>query len=544
MGKTKTVSERKEDRVAKRLLQLKKKEQKGLARIKKIVKCQQELVGNMMTASELNLVNNYKVRSAPCAEPMDTDLLDMYSKEYNSDPINMATQNALASVPISWLSEDRQYLKGLDYAYSNLLDFCPQATSQAHSGRCWLFAALNTMRQILIKNHRLNDRFELSEAYLFFYDKIERAMFFLEKVLETRDRPNTDIIVNGMFTSFNPVSDGGTWQFFTNLILKYGIVPKSCYGETFNTSCTDEMNDILYRKLAEYAHFIRESELQDNTLQKRIKEEFMPEIYALMAKFMGEPPRNFNWSYHEVGDSFESVRERGPHQCIENLTPRLFYESLIEPFYKIANKVVLRHDPRQSSEYYRTYAVDHFGHMVGAKPDISLNVPWEVLSLAASTSILAGKAVWFAADVCKEMNDGMGILSTEGFDYNSVLNTTLNIDKAQSLDTFTSTPSHAMALVGVDLVNGDPTQVKKWKVENSWGESYGDDPGYFLMTQAWFEKYGYEVVVDLDTLDEKVQEAYLQYEFNPIRLPYNDPFGAVARTCQMCKSKAFKPLKR
>ena len=102
---------------------------------------------------------------------MDVDLLTSYSESYKQDPINLATQNALAAVPISWLAEDRQYLKGLDYAYCNLLEVCPQATSQDYSGRCWLFAALNTMRHILIKTHHLNDHFELSEAFLFFYDK-------------------------------------------------------------------------------------------------------------------------------------------------------------------------------------------------------------------------------------------------------------------------------------------------------------------------------------------------------------------------------------
>jgi bleomycin hydrolase len=114
-------------------------------------------------------------------------------------------------VPVSWLAENRSYLKQMDYAYSHLPDHCPRPTQQAHSGRCWLFASLNTIRYGLIERFNLNERFELSEAFLFFYDKIERGMYFLEKMIEFRDAPVHDVVVNGMTTYFSPVTDGGTW---------------------------------------------------------------------------------------------------------------------------------------------------------------------------------------------------------------------------------------------------------------------------------------------------------------------------------------------
>lgn len=502
---------------------------KGMKQIRKALSEQKKVMKKLLDASEAQLIKSYQARCAPHGDPIDWEVLDKYSELHKSDPVNRHTENALASVPVDWLAEDRAYLQGLGYAYSNLLDICPRATHQASSGRCWLFAALNTMRYHIIRQFNLGDNFELSEAYLFFYDKVERSQYFLEKMLELRERPVHDPVIAGMCD--DPICDGGTWGFFTNLILKYGMVPKTCYGESFNTLCTDSMNEMLHRKLSDYVHVIRSSKLSEKTLRRKIRDEFMPEIYSLMVKFMGEPPKTFDWAFHEKGETFESERDRGAYRCIPGLTPQTFYMEFIEPQARIRNKIVLRHDPREQSEYYRTFDVEHNGNMVGGRPDINLNVPWEVLSAAAVKALMNGDPVWFAADVCKDFNPERDLLAVESYDYEGALNTEFIRDKAAGLNNRLSIPSHAMALVGIDLVDGDPSKVRKWKVENSWGEFAGSiDPGYLLMTDAWFRQYGYEVVVDIDVLDEKTQEAFHRYEYDPIILPFNDPFGAVARS--------------
>ena len=57
-------------------------------------------------------------------------------------------------------------------------------TNQQASGRCWLFAATNVLREKIAKDLNL-DAFELSQSYLAFWDKFERANYFLESILET-----------------------------------------------------------------------------------------------------------------------------------------------------------------------------------------------------------------------------------------------------------------------------------------------------------------------------------------------------------------------
>ncbi|MCK4979013.1 MAG: aminopeptidase, partial [Candidatus Delongbacteria bacterium] len=50
-------------------------------------------------------------------------------------------------------------------------------TSQNSSGRCWLFAAVNVLREQTAKKLKIED-FELSQTYLMFYDKLEKANYF------------------------------------------------------------------------------------------------------------------------------------------------------------------------------------------------------------------------------------------------------------------------------------------------------------------------------------------------------------------------------
>ncbi len=64
------------------------------------------------------------------------------------------------------------------HSYSHKLDQELKVTNQKSSGRCWLFAALNALRIPFAARLSL-DSFEFSQTYLFFYDKFERANYFL-----------------------------------------------------------------------------------------------------------------------------------------------------------------------------------------------------------------------------------------------------------------------------------------------------------------------------------------------------------------------------
>ena len=61
-------------------------------------------------------------------------------------------------------------------------------TNQQQSGQCWLFASTNVFRVALMQKYGV-DSFELSQAYLFFWDKLEKANFFLENSMDLVEEP-------------------------------------------------------------------------------------------------------------------------------------------------------------------------------------------------------------------------------------------------------------------------------------------------------------------------------------------------------------------
>ena len=82
-----------------------------------------------------------------------------------------------------------------------------KATSQGSSGRCWIFAALNVLRYDLAKTHSLPADFELSQTYVYFYDKLERVNYFLEQCIALKDEAVDSRLFQHILTS--PLGDSG-----------------------------------------------------------------------------------------------------------------------------------------------------------------------------------------------------------------------------------------------------------------------------------------------------------------------------------------------
>ena len=96
-------------------------------------------------------------------------------------------------------------------------------TNQRSSGRCWLFAATNVFRVAIMKRYNIKE-LELSQAYLFFWDKFEKANYYLEQILDTVEEPLDGRLLQRLMQV--PVQDGGQWDMAANLVEKYGLVPQ------------------------------------------------------------------------------------------------------------------------------------------------------------------------------------------------------------------------------------------------------------------------------------------------------------------------------
>ena len=163
-------------------------------------------------------------------------------------------------------------------------------TNQYNSGRCWLFSYLNLLRITTIYKYKLKNDFMFSPCYLMFWDKYEKANYFLTLIAKYASHSLDDI--HNYFLLNNMVSDGGTFNMLQNLINKYGIVPYENMKETKNTIHTKYINTLLTNKLKVFAKDIRAS----NDPNKLIKRQ-MKIIYKLLVHSIGIPPKkitNFN----------------------------------------------------------------------------------------------------------------------------------------------------------------------------------------------------------------------------------------------------------
>ena len=386
-----------------------------------------------------------------------------------------------------------------------------KVSDQKASGRCWMFAALNTFRHKMIAGFQLED-FELSQAYTFFWDKYEKSNWFLEQVLATADQELTSRKVK--FLLDTPQQDGGQWDMVVSLFEKYGVVPKSVYPESISSSNSRELNQILNKLLRQDAQILRElvAEGANSADLQAKKEELLQEVFNFLAMNLGLPPRQFDFSYRDKDNNFHS--ESG-------LTPQVFFKKYVD--LKLDDYVSIINAPTVDKPYGKSYTVEMLGNVVGSKPVRYLNVEMDRLKELAIAQMQAGETVWFGSDVGQSSNRKAGIMADGMYDFTSSMDIQLTQDKAGRLDYSESLMTHAMVLTGVDLdENG---KAKKWKVENSWGEKVGNK-GYFVASDAWMDEYTYQIVVRKEFLTAAELAAY---EAEPLVLAPWDPMGALAK---------------
>ena len=441
---------------------------------------------------------------------LEQDFTDKLYAAYEANPKFAAMENAISHNGLLASLEKRSAAVENIPVFS--LDLTKDKVSdQKASGRCWMFAALNTFRHKMIAGFQLED-FELSQAHTFFWDKYEKSNWFLEQVLATANQELTSRKVK--FLLDTPQQDGGQWDMVVSLFEKYGVVPKSVYPESISSSNSRELNQILNKLLRQDAQILRElrAEGAESAELQAKKEELLQEVFNFLAMNLGLPPRQFDFSYRDKDNHFHS--ESG-------LTPLTFYQKYVD--FKLDDYVSIINAPTADKPYGRSYTVEMLGNVVGSKPVRYLNVEMNRLKELAIAQMQAGETVWFGSDVGQSSNRKAGVMAEGMHDFTASMDIRLTQDKAGRLDYSESLMTHAMVLTGVDLdENG---KAKKWKVENSWGEKVGNK-GYFVASDAWMDEYTYQIVVRKEFL---TAAELVAYEAEPLVLAPWDPMGALAK---------------
>ncbi|WP_421366540.1 aminopeptidase C [Streptococcus suis] len=440
---------------------------------------------------------------------LDFDFTERLYANYLANPSLQATENAVSHNGLLKSLETRQSTIDNDYVFS--IDLTKDAVSnQKASGRCWMFAALNTFRHKLISDFKL-ENFELSQAHTFFWDKYEKSNWFLEQIIATADQEIGSRKVK--FLLDTPQQDGGQWDMVVALFEKYGVVPKSVYPESISSSASRELNQYLNKLLRQDAQILRDllakgASLEEVQVQK---ENLLQEIFNFLAVNLGLPPRSFDFAYRDK----DNVYHRDT-----NVTPQAFYEKYVG--LKLSDYVSIINAPTTDKPYNKSYTVELLGNVVGAPAVRYLNVEMNRFKELAIAQLKAGESVWFGSDVGQSSNRQTGIMATNTYDFSSGLAIHFHQDKAGRLDYSESLMTHAMVLTGVDL--DDNEQPLKWKVENSWGDKVGDK-GYFVASDSWMDEYTYQIVVRKEFL---TPEELAAYQAQPQVLAPWDPMGALA----------------
>ena len=440
------------------------------------------------------------------------DMIKLFRKKTSQDSSLRLAQNAAVRNDIIDLAMDWKYFRKIDHTFSDVISGEMRVTDQKSSGRCWGFAGLNLFRIYLGRKHNLKE-FEFSQSYFMFWDKLEKANYFLENVIKTINKPSNSRLI--MHLLDNPIQDGGQWDMWVNLIKKYGVLPKSEMPESYQSSKSLRMNRMITRKLREFAKVIREAKqnLVSNTDLRAMKTSMLKTVYRMLTIHLGTPPESFSWKIRNKKNEFHRF---------ENLTPIQFFDEHVK--LNLDEYICLINCPMPDKAYNEIYTVEYLGNVIEGQSIRYLNVETSVMKKAGVKSIKNNDPVWFGCDVSKYFHRTLGVMDMELFNYELFYGTNFDLDKAGRLEYGDSQMTHAMLITGVDL--DSKNRPIKWRVENSWGNKNGDK-GYHIMSDSWFDEYNYEIVVHKSYLPDDLVKIYETK--NPVKLPPWDPMGALAR---------------
>ena len=465
-----------------------------------------------LTLTVITLVATFSAVVTAGDGAVTKQMIKRYESQIGNDKGTTASMNALTNNSINSLSLDRQKLLTHNTFYNHKLE-SSGIINQQSTGRCWMFAGINVLAPRIMEQLKTGE-FELSESYLAFYDKLEKANLYLEKMIALRDRPLNDRTL--CIELEYPFGDGGWWHFVEALIGKYGVVPIAAMPETKQSSGTGMINKLIKTKLRAWTAELRGMHAagkSEKELRGR-KEEMLGEIYRILTLTYGPPPASFTFRF----ESTDSTISGDPAEY----TPKSFYEKFLSGEKK--DYIALINNPARG--YDSVYIIEWSRNVFEESDRVMLNLPVERLKDYTRRALLDSQAVWFACDVGKENYGDSGVFMTGIYDYEATFGLDFSISKADRIRYWDISPNHAMTFMGMDTAVGG--EAVKWLVENSWGKKKGKD-GFWAMYDSWFDEYVLMTIIDRTLLDSEDAE---KLKRKPVQIEPWDPFMAALRPIQ------------
>lgn len=432
------------------------------------------------------------------------DDLKQWEENFKSERSNTFLQNSLVRHDLKEVYADRDLMLVNQMCFSDEPKI-GDVMAQKQSGRCWIFAALNVLRSRMINNKNMDSEFRFSVPYLYFYDKLERANFFLERILRNRGLNKEGEIDRSLFCY--PVGEGGQWYMVKDLIEKYGLVPETCMPETYHSENTQQfcavINKIVRNGAVQLIHMMdggkSEEELEDK------KAEIMYSVYKLLCSCLGNPPSEFTYEYKDTEGEGHILR----------MTPKQFAEGFCE--CRLDDYVYVVDTPGKNRPYHKTFTLEDCGSVWG-KRGIYYNLPMKEIKPLLLAQLSAGETIWFGCDCANDMDRASGVMIDRLYDYRGLFDVKYELTKEEMLDYCESGSNHDMVIAAVKETKPEHYV---WKVENSWGTKVGME-GRYLMDDSYLERYTFQFVIHKKYLSERQLS---ELEQKPIVLPRNDPMG-------------------
>lgn len=440
---------------------------------------------------------------------INKETLKQFEERFHKEPVNHAVAGAVAKNGINDASLNNEALRRHNHMFS-ITTKRGEITSQKQSGRCWMFAALNTARVDTMKKFNLKT-LEFSQNYTLFWDKFERSNYVLDAIIETAGEDLHSRVVAHILQ--DPLGDGGQWDMFKGILKKYGVVPKDHMPETYHSSNTQVLRTYLTSMLRFFAHELRTQYAKNKDIEelKKMKEDMLYKIYNILVKALGNPPKTVKFEYVDADDVYHAMDE---------MTPQEFFEKAVG--WNLEDRISIINAPTKDKPYGNVFTVKFLGNISEDEPIKYLNVPNEVMKQAAIDALKDGEPVWFGCDVGKLSERLLGIMDLDIFNYQETLGYYPNWNKELRLDYYESQLTHAMVFTGVNIDKDG--KIINWQVENSWGEEPGKK-GMFSMSDEWFDTFMYQIMIDKKYLPKEWQDK-LSGEI--IELAPWDPMGSLA----------------
>ena len=425
------------------------------------------------------------------AQEISLKKLEQIQSTLEMDAYTKAMQNALSNNDINDLAKNLSNINEDDHNFTYRVKV-KGITNQKSSGRCWLFTSLNMFRPKAMEAFNVSS-FEFSQNYLYFWDLFEKSNLFLNNMIETTALPIDDRLVQWYLGS--PVSDGGMWSSFANLVDKYGVIPKEAMTETHSSENTRNMVKFINLKLKEDGIRLRQA-AENGATKKTLhaqRETMMAEVYRMLVLNLGTPPSTFTWRYEDKKDSVSAYT---------NYTPLEFKEKVLGDI-QVTDYVMLMNDPTRPFGVH--YEIDNYRNVEEGVNWHYVNLSNDKIKRMAIASLKNNEPMYASCDVGQQLDRDYGILDVDNFDYASVYGVSFGMNKAERIQSKASGSSHGMALIAVDL--DDKGNSTKWQFENSWGSAAGHN-GYLTFTDEWFNEFMFRIVIHKSFVTPEVLDIY------------------------------------